>query len=255
MDGLSASEDRPELRTVQQVVQRAVREAVRERVTLVGASRTDAGVHAWGQTASFTASDDRRGAPDERLAMAINARLPPDVLVRSCVRTRDDFHAISDCVAKSYRYTLHATRERPLWNRRLVHHIYLPLDEAAMREGAARFVGEHDFAAFATAGHGRESTVRRVFDCRIERPNDGELVEMHIVGNGFLWNMVRIIGGTLVDIGLGRKKPEDVTAAILSRDRRLAGPTLPARGLCLMWGLYPGDVPGQSQSPTEDAPA
>lgn len=231
--------ERPELRTVQRVLQRAVREVVREPVMVTGASRTDAGVHARGQTASFSASDNRRGATDERLMQAINARLPPDVLVVSAQRVHEEFDAISDCVRKWYRYTLHTDRERPLWDRNYVHHVYAPLDDRLMQAAADRLVGEHDFAAFAAAGHGRESTVRTVYACSVNRV--GQRINIDIIGNGFLWNMVRIVAGTLIEVGRGKKPPEMVTRAIQELDRRLTGQTMPGRGLCLMKGWYPGD--------------
>ena len=234
---------RAPMRTVQEVVEQAVREAVREPITLVGASRTDAGVHARAQTAAFTTSDDRRaGAPEDRLVMAINARLPDDVVVQSCVRTRDDFQPITDCIAKGYRYTIHSGSQRPLWDRRFVTHIWHTLDESAMQAAAPLFIGEHDFAAFATAGHGRESTIRTVLSCAVSRP-EPERIRIDISATGFLWNMVRIIAGTLVEVGRGRLTPDDIRAAIESGNRRAAGPTLPPEGLCLMWSRYPEDPP------------
>ncbi len=241
------------LRTVQGVVERAVREAVRAPITLVGASRTDAGVHARAQTAAFSVSDDRQGgAPDDRLALAINARLPEDVVVRSCVRTREDFAPITDCLAKGYRYALHVSPERPLWDRRFVHHLWRPLEEDAMRDAARLLVGEHDFAAFAAAGHGRETTVRTVLACEVTRPTP-QRIHIDVSGTGFLWNMVRIIAGTLVEVGLGRMTGEDIRRALATGDRRSAGPTMPAHGLCLMWGRYPEEPPaniGETPPPT-----
>jgi len=240
VDPETGERPRVEMRTVQAVVERAVREAVREPVVVIGASRTDAGVHAWHQTAAFTCSDERRGAPEERLVYAINSRLPEDVVVRSCVRTHDEFDPITDCVAKGYRYTVHASPDRPLWDRRYVFYSWNTLDEGAMDEAAKVFVGKHDFAAFAAAGHGRESTVRTVLSCEVRRPAP-ERVEIHIAADGFLWNMVRIVAGTLVEVGRGRMTTGDVEEALRSGDRRKAGPTLPPEGLCLMWGRYPGD--------------
>lgn len=234
---------RSPLRTVQEVVEQAVREAVREPVTLVGASRTDAGVHARAQTAAFTTSDERRtGAPEERLVMAINARLPDDVVVQSCVRTRDDFQPITDCVAKGYRYTIQTGSQRPLWDRRFVTHIWHTLDADAMQAAAPLFVGAHDFAAFATAGHGRESTIRTVLACAVTRPAP-ERTCIDISATGFLWNMVRIISGTLVEVGRARLSPDDIREALATGNRRKAGSTLPPEGLCLMWGRYPEDPP------------
>lgn len=234
------------VRTVQAVVERAVRQAVRAPITLIGASRTDAGVHALAQTAAFSISEEDRqggGAPDERLAQAINARLPEDVLVRSCARAREDFQPITDCLAKGYRYRLHVSPERPLWDRRFVHHFWRPLDEGAMREAARLLVGEHDFAAFAAARHGRLSTVRTVLSCEVTRPAP-QRIDFNVSGTGFLWNMVRIIAGTLVEVGLGRMTGENIRRALATGDRRLTGPTMPAKGLCLMWGRYPDDPPG-----------
>lgn len=234
------------LRTVQGVVERAVREVVREPVQLLGASRTDAGVHARMQVGAFTRFDpereeDRRGPPDDRLALAINSRLPDDVLVTECRRVNPRFDPIGHCEAKGYRYLLHTGPERPLWNRRYVHQSRTPLNETAMREGAALLIGEHDFAAFAAAGHGRLSTIRTVLSCEVSRLDEHTLA-IDVSGTGFLWNMVRIIAGTLLEVGRGRRTPADVAAALASRDRRLAGPTLPPTGLCLMWIRYPEAV-------------
>jgi tRNA pseudouridine38-40 synthase len=222
---------------------------VREPVDLLGASRTDAGVHARGQVAAFTST----GWPPERgtepLRRAINSGLPPDVLVTSVEGVPERFEPIGDCVAKGYSYTLFASPDRPVFDRRFVHHVWTPLDAHAMNAAAARIVGEHDFAAFAKAGHGRESTVRTVFECRVvdereEQPgrqNDAggaRTVRIDVSGNGFLYNMVRIIAGTLVEVGRGRLTVDDVSAAIDRRERRLAGPTLPPTGLCLEWVKY-----------------
>ncbi len=246
----AASPDaRAELRTVQALVEHAVREAVREPVTVVGASRTDSGVHALAQCAAFSTTDDRRGPADERLALAINARLPDDVVVTRCVPAHPRFDPIGHCAAKGYRYLLHNAHDKPLWNRRYVHHIVPPLDLDAMRDAAARLVGTHDFAAFAAAGHGRASTVRTVFACDAARL-DERTIAIDISGDGFLWNMVRIVAGTLMHAGLGRLTPDDVSAALASRDRRLAGPTLPPTGLRLEWIRYPAGV----EQPDADLP-
>lgn len=244
------------LRTAQAVVERAVREVVHEPVQLLGASRTDAGVHARGQVAAFTCGGE--GWPLERgldkLIRAINSRLPEDCLIGGAEVVADSFNPIGDCTAKGYSYSLHVSPDRPLWDRRFTQHVWMPLDLDLMNEAAARIVGEYDFAAFAAAGHGRLSTVRRVFDCRVvEEKRDGRgkpdahadaaaftsrRLRIDISGNGFLWNMVRIIAGTLVEVGRGRLTPDDVAAAIESKDRRKAGPTLPPTGLCLEWVRY-----------------
>lgn len=231
------------LRTVQSVVEQAVREVVREPLHIQGASRTDSGVHARHQTAAFSTSDDRRGPPDARLHLAINSRLPDDVLVRDVRRVADDFQPISDCLAKGYVYRLWTGRDRPLWCRGYVHHVRVPLDAEAMTAGAAKLVGTHDFTSFAAMRHGRESTVRTVYGCSVER-EDKQSIRIRICGNGFLYNMVRIVAGTLVEIGRRRRPPESIDATLAALDRRAAGPTLPAQGLCLDWAYYAGDALG-----------
>lgn len=247
------------VRTVQSVVQRAVREAVREPVVVVGASRTDAGVHAAGQVAAFTRSDDpdAPGAPDESLLAAINARLPEDVVALECRRVRPCFQPISDPVMKGYRYTIRDGDARPLWDRRFVHFVRLRpgerLNVEAMAAAAGRIVGEHDFAAFAKAGHGRKSTVRTVHACEVTRHDDGRIT-IDVSGNGFLHNMVRIIAGTLVDAGRGRSSPERVDEALRTGDRRLAGPTLSPEGLRLEWIEYPPEVLDPSLPARERTP-
>jgi tRNA pseudouridine38-40 synthase len=249
--------DRPDasrltLRTVQEVVERAIRQVVREPIILAGASRTDSGVHARGQVAAFTAGDNSTaGWPLSRgtlpLLRAINSHLPEDVLILAAEPTTDDFNPISGATSKAYSYSLHISPHRPLWQRRYIHHIWVPLDLSRMQEAAAMLIGEHDFAAFAAAGHGRQSTIRTIHDCRvidcgpIESPSEADwsrrlLIE--VSGNGFLWNMVRIIAGTLVDAGRGRLKTHDIQEALDSGDRRRAGPTLPPTGLCLEWIQY-----------------
>ena len=241
-------EDRPraQLRTVQHVVERAVREIVREPIVLMGASRTDAGVHAKGQVGAFTCSGDDEaqgrtgGWPlsrgTDRLLQAVNGRLPPDVLITAIEPATPTFDPISDCTAKAYSYTIHASRARPLWDRRYVSHVWEQLDAAKMHEAAKRLIGEHDFAAFATAGHGRLTTVRTIFDCSVTRENDR--IRIDVSGSGFLYNMVRIIAGTLTEAGRGRFTPDDITRIIESKDRRNAGATMPPEGLCLEWIRY-----------------
>jgi len=243
--GHDASDPNPdgriELRSVQSVVQTAIQEVVREPINLIGASRTDAGVHARSQTAAFTTTGAQGGPPDERMAEAINSRLPEDVLVRSAVRTTDDFDPITDCIAKGYSYMFHVERARPIWDRRFVHHVREAMDAARMSEAARALVGRHDFAAFAAAGHGRESSVRTVLHCAVHAhssTHDEPRITVTVAADGFLWNMVRIIAGTLMDVGRGRLSIDDVRAALESGDRRKAGPTVPPTGLCLEWGAY-----------------
>lgn len=257
--------DRVALRTVQHVLERAVREVVREPIVLMGASRTDSGVHARGQVAAFTcrgeeeevAAGEARGIgwPSsrgcDRLLAAINGRLPDDVLVVEAHEVAPGFDPIGDVDSKGYSYTLHTARERPLFDRHFVHHVRSVPDVASMDEAANHFIGEHDFASFAATGHGRLTTVRRVLDCQVMAPS-ADRVRIEISGTGFLWNMVRIIAGTLLHVGLGRLSAQDIPKILASRDRAKAGPTLPPTGLCLEWVRYRSGDPDVARTENND---
>ncbi|MEM9166267.1 MAG: tRNA pseudouridine(38-40) synthase TruA [Planctomycetota bacterium] len=240
---------RTTLPTVQGVVEEAVREVLREPgLVLAGASRTDSGVHALGQVAAFTSEPDgasgvgwpaARGT--ERLVKALNAKLPRDVLVREAEVVDDAFEPIGGALEKEYTYTIVSGETRPLWDRRYVWHTWYELDIERMRAAAAHLVGEHDFAAFAQINHGRKSTVRTIFRCDIEIGlSDGKerRFVVRVAGNGFLYNMVRIVAGTLMEVGRGKIEPGDIPAILASKDRRQAGATLPPTGLRLEWVRY-----------------
>jgi len=222
--------DAPVLRTVQGVIHDALQRLFKQPINLVGASRTDSGVHARGQVAHFEAVSR---VPVERMTMAINSRLPDDVEVRQAEVVGSEFDAIRCAVTKQYTYTIHNIDERPLGLRHLVYHYRHALDADVMDAAAKRLVGEHDFEGFSAAGHGRESTVRTIHRCDVKR--DGGQVVITIEGNGFLWNMVRIIAGTLIEVGRGRFEPDHIDEILRTADRQLAGPTLPPQGLCLEW--------------------
>ena len=226
------------LRTVQGALEEAVAVVVGSRVPVLGASRTDAGVHAAGQVAAFTADTS---VPADRMALAINARLPRDVRVLEATPADPAFDPISDCTSKCYRYTIvHAERglsAASVFDRRTTWSTWHALDASAMRAAAGALVGTHDFAAFAQVNHGRESTVRTVFGCTVSAPADRRLV-VEVAGSGFLYNMVRIIAGTLVEAGRGKVKPEDIRRALATGDRTATGPTLPPHGLRLEWVRY-----------------
>ena len=226
------------LRTVQGVLETAVCEVVREPITVTGASRTDAGVHARGQIAAF--SCDATIEP-KRLAAAVNSRLPDDVQVRRASIVDDDFSPISDAVAKGYRYRIaYGNRGRhlpPLFDRRFVYFSGYELDPARMNDAARHLIGEHDFASFTRLNHGRESTVRTIHDCSVTAISRRRC-QIDVGGNGFLYNMVRIIAGTLVDVGRGKLDPDDIPGILDATDRTAAGTTLPPEGLFLMSVKY-----------------
>lgn len=226
--------DQVHLRTVQKTLRQAIQHVVRQPVQLTGASRTDTGVHALGQVATFDAAD--LTIPLDRMALAINSRLPADVEVRAVDVVADDFQPIADAVEKQYRYRIWNAPQRPLGLRHLVHHFWEPLDVEAMADAGRRLVGTHDFAAFTNAGHGRTTTVRTVTGCRVEaHPIDAGGRQVHVVvrGQGFLYNMVRIIAGTLMEIGRGHWPADRVDELLRTGDRQRSGPTAPAQALCL----------------------
>lgn len=230
--------DGPELRTVQLAVMEAVQHVVREPVEVLGASRTDSGVHARGQVAAFTCEAER---DPERMRRAIDSRLPDDVRVVSAELTRETFDPIADATSKGYSYTLaYATADgtpRPLFDRRYVARTAYRLDPAHMHHAAQALIGEHDFASFAALHHGRKSTVRTIFDCGV-RPVGPHRLRIDVSGNGFLYNMVRIIAGTLIEVGRGKIAPADMPDILTAADRTSAGPTAPPEGLCLEWIDY-----------------
>ncbi len=231
------------LRTVQGVLQQAVVDVVREPITLVGASRTDAGVHARGQVAAFTCDST---IEPKRLAAAVNSRLPDDVQIRRASIVDDDFSPISDAVAKGYRYRItYGNRGRhlpPLFDRRFVYFSGYQLDPARMNDAARHLIGEHDFASFTRLNHGRESTVRTIHNCTVTALAKRRC-RIDVSGDGFLYNMVRIIAGTLVEVGRGKLEPDDVPKILAAVDRTAAGTTLPPEGLFLMSVKYAEQSP------------
>lgn len=226
---------KPSLRTVQEVMEKAVTTVVREPVNIIGASRTDSGVHSRGQVATFATTNE---IPPEKLTMGINSWLPDDVQVQKIEPTTDSFNPIDDCTSKGYRYQLaygcSNPLRKPLFDRRFIAHTAFELNMALMNEAATLFEGKHDFSGFTKLNHGRESTLRRVDGCKVESAIEGVLY-IDVSGDGFLWNMVRIIAGTLLEVGRGKILPNEIPAIIESGERKRAGKTLPAHGLFLEW--------------------
>ncbi len=230
--------DAPPLRTVQGVLEEAVAALLGQRVDVVGASRTDTGVHAVGQVAAFSA--DVR-VPVARLANAISARLPRDVQVVEAEQVSETFNPIGDARSKCYRYTIehtsHPHNPWPLFDRNFVFSTPHTLDLDRMQRAASLMVGTYDCASFTQVDHGRTTTVRSVYDCVVRSPAPRR-VEIEICASGFLYNMVRIVAGTLFEVGRGRIEPSAITEIRDARDRTRAGPTLPPQGLCLRWIWY-----------------
>jgi len=225
----------PGLRTVQDAVEQALRRVVRHQIVLVGASRTDSGVHALGQVANF---ETTREIPCDNLRRAIGGRLPKDTSLIHVCEVPLTFRACSDPVCKLYRYSIHNNPHRPVGHlrQRYTYHFWHPLDLDRMQEAAYHLIGRHDFAAFASKGSERETTIRTIYRLQVHRQYDE--VHIDVEGDGFLYNQVRNIVGTLIEIGRGHWPTEKIVDILASGDRSQAGPTVPARGLCLQWIRY-----------------
>lgn len=219
---------------VQDVLCLAIKKLTGEEIILTGSSRTDAGVHALGQAANFfTASR----IPAEKFAFALNSVLPEDIVIRKSEEVGKDFHSRFSAVGKRYRYLIFNSPFRSALLRQRAWHVFYPLDVDAMEQGAKHFLGMNDFKAFMASGSSVKTTVRTISDISISSFPDPTLA-LEIAGDGFLYNMVRIIAGTLVEVGYGKIRPQDIPDIIISGDRKKAGKTAPAHGLYLMEVYY-----------------
>lgn len=215
--------------TIESELNRCLSDLFGERIEVIGASRTDAGVHALGNIAIF---DTAARMPAEKVSYALNQRLPEDIRVQCSEEVAPDWHPRRCESRKTYEYRIYRG-EFPMPVKRLYSHFtYRPLNVAAMREAAAYLVGEHDFKSFCQAGAQVESTVRTVYKLDVEEQG-AELV-IRVCGNGFLYNMVRIIAGTLMEVGEGKREAQQMWDILEKRDRSAAGPTAPAHGLTLV---------------------
>ncbi len=220
--------------SVQEVFQEALFAATGLREDLKACSRTDTGVHA----REFCVSLKTESLiPPERLAAAVNRHLPPDVVVRSCREVSVDFHARYSCKGKEYTYEIwnHPVRD-PFLEGRALHYWY-PIDEKLLDRAARHYIGRHDFSSFCTLDRReKEDLTRTVTEAKVERR--GDLVVFTVAADGFLYNMVRIMAGTLLRVQQGKLTPEDIPGIIQAKDRRMAGPTAPACGLYLNRVFY-----------------
>ncbi len=229
----------PGMETVQGTVEQAARRVLRHQVEVIGSGRTDAGVHAAGQVAGVLTTSS---IPAYNIMRALGARLPKEISLREVIDVSLRFHARHSAESKLYRYRIHNRPGRPVerLQQRYCYHFWHGLDLVRMREAACHFVGTLDFSAMATAGCVRETMVRTVSRCDITRHYHE--ITIDVEGTGFLYNQVRNMVGTLIEVGRGRWEPEHVKAILESRERKEAGPTAPARGLCLQWVRYPPEL-------------
>jgi tRNA pseudouridine38-40 synthase len=224
--------------SVQQRLEEAVKKLTGEEISITGASRTDAGVHALGQVAHF---DTASRIPGDKFCFALNTVLPDDIRVSASSETRPDFHARFGASGKLYRYLIHNHAHASAIGRSTHAHAIYPLDEERMHEEAQQAVGTHDFAAFAASGSIVKDTVRTIREARVLRSETE--VEFLVRGNGFLYNMVRILAGTLIAVGSGKLEPGAISRALQSKNRLDLGVTAPAHGLTLMRVYYDDDPP------------
>ena len=218
---------------VQQVIEEALTKLTRARVVIAGASRTDAGVHALGQTAHF---DTESRIPPDKYAFALNTMLPADIRIRKSEAVSEAFHARFSNKGKRYRYLIYQSPHAGALNRNTHAHVIYPLDDEKMRRELTVLIGKHDFAAFAASGSVVKDTVRTIYSASLTRREDE--LELLVEGSGFLYNMVRIIAGTLISVGAGRLAEGAFARAIQSGNRLDLGVTAPAHGLTLMEVYY-----------------
>ena len=222
--------------SVQQTLEEALSHLTGEEIAVTGSSRTDAGVHAMGLCAHF---DSATRIPPEKIAFALNTMLPPDIRVRESGAAPEGFHARYAACGKVYRYRFFNSRHDCAIGRQYAAHVPLTLDVDLMNREAQALCGTHDFEAFAASGSVVKSTVRTIY--RVQVTRSGDDVTLLVLGDGFLYNMVRIIAGTLMEVGTGKREPGAIARAIDTHDRLALGQTAPAKGLTLMRVLYGGD--------------
>lgn len=219
----------PNGETIESVLNRALSRLLGEEITVTGASRTDAGVHSNGNVAVF---DTCTRIPADKIAYALNQYLPEDIVIQDSRETAPDFHPRHCDSRKTYEYRI-LNRTFPLpMRRRDTYFYHYDLDVERMGKAAEYLVGEHDFKSFCSTAAVVETTVRTIYELTVEREED--VIVIRVTGSGFLYNMVRIIAGTLIEVGNGRRAPEDMENILNARSRKAAGPTAPARGLTMM---------------------
>jgi len=234
----SGWQKQPQAPTVQGTIEERLSRICGHPVDLLVAGRTDAGVHALGQVANFTTTST---LPVQRIARVLNQVLPHSIRVVKAQEVPSPFHATYHASAKLYRYIIRNTRDYTVFDRHVYHHFRKRLDLAAMRKAAAQLVGTHDFTAFRGTLGKRANPRRTLMNIRVKK--QGKNVVLDFRGESFLHQMVRILSGTLLYVGLGKFKPEDMKTILKSKDRKKAGPTLPPNGLFMVKVFYPKVFP------------
>jgi tRNA pseudouridine38-40 synthase len=224
----------PEKPTIEAELNKALTQLLGENITVIGASRTDSGVHALGNVAIF---DTESRIPAEKICLALNQRLPEDIRVQTSSQVPDDFHPRKTESRKTYQYRILNQRIALPTERLYAYHIYYSLDISKMKAATQYLVGEHDFKSFCSVKTQVLDTVRTIYQLTVEQ--NGDIITISVTGSGFLYNMVRIIAGTLIEVGRGAYPPERIKDILQTCDRNNAGPTALAQGLTLIKIEYP----------------
>lgn len=220
----------PNAQTIEGVLNKALTELLKEEITVTGASRTDAGVHSLGNVAVF---DTVARMPADKISFALNQRLPADIIVQSSCQVADDFHPRHCDSRKTYEYRILNTTFGIPTMRHDTYFYHRPLDVQKMKEAAEYLVGEHDFKSFCSVNTQVEDTVRHIYSLNVEE-RENKLITIRVTGSGFLYNMVRIIAGTLIQAGIGAIEPSDIAKMLDAKNRESSGPTAPACGLTMI---------------------
>ena len=227
--GFNGWQKQPNKLNIQGEIEKAIFEITGENIDLIASGRTDAGVHSLGQTANFKTNSN---IPIEKIPIAINSKLKKSIVIKDAEEVEERFHSRYSVKSKTYRYTINNSKYGSAIYRNVEFHYPYELDKQKMNMASKYFEGEHDFKAFKASGTSSKSSVRTIYKANVYQNEDRIYIEL--TGNGFLYNMVRIIAGTLVDVGTGKISPEEIIDIIDSKDRKNAGKTLPANGLCLV---------------------
>ena len=218
---------------IQGEIEQAIKEITGEEVELNASGRTDSGVHSLGQVANFKTNSN---IEIEKIPYAINSKLKKSIVIKQAEEVEENFHARYNCKGKKYKYIINNSLQGTAIYRDLEYHVPQKLDIDKMKKAIKYFEGEHDFKGFRASGTSSKNSVREIYKAEVKQEEDRIIIEL--TGNGFMYNMVRIIAGTLVDVGLGKIEPEEIPEIIDSKDRNRAGKTLPAHGLYLVEVYY-----------------
>lgn len=232
--GFNGWQKQPNKLNIQGEIENAIFQITGEKVDLIASGRTDAGVHSLGQTANFKTNSN---IPIEKMAIAINSKLKRSIRIQNAGEVEERFHSRYSVKSKRYRYTINNSEFGSAIYRDMEYHFPIKLDIDKMKKAAKYFEGEHDFKAFKASGTSSKSSVRKIYKAEVIKAENNRIY-IELTGNGFLYNMVRIIAGTLVDVGTGKILPEEIPEIIEAGERIRAGKTLPPNGLCLMEVIY-----------------